>query len=140
MAPSSAIPRTVGSAMWCKIHSVIEGSQHVAGGVDTHATGVRPRVAFPDRLWSCAGTSGTTCSPSLRHRKLISSPFEKFLDHHLLLRRPQQFSAEDPVPPRRWQTLRVGQMITPLPAASPSAFTTTGGWKCLSSLFHFLAL
>ena len=33
-----------------------------------------PVSPSPMRLWSCAGTSGVTCLPSLRQRKLISSP------------------------------------------------------------------
>ena len=33
-----------------------------------------PVSPSPMRLWSCAGTSGATCLPSVRQRKLISSP------------------------------------------------------------------
>ncbi len=36
--------------MWCRIHSVIAGVEHVVGGVNAHAAGVGAGVALADAL------------------------------------------------------------------------------------------
>ena len=137
---SSAMPRTVGSAMWCRIHSVMVGSSMSLGRVHAHAAGVRPRVAFADSLVILRRNQRRHVLAVAEAQKAQFLALQKLLDHHLLLGRSQQFAAEQSPAPFPAQSAAIGQMITPLPAASPSAFTTIGGWKCLSDSSTSLAL
>jgi hypothetical protein len=87
-----------------------------------------PVSPSPIRLWSCAGASGTTCLPSLRQRKLISSPSRNSSITTCCAASPSSEPENRPLAASMafW---RESQMRTPLPAASPSALTTMGGWK-----------
>ncbi len=77
------------------------------------------------RLWSCAPTSGSACSPSHSAKKLASSPT-----------RNSSITTEAPAAPKRLPDSMsraasiacstVSATTTPLPAASPSALTTIG--------------
>ena len=73
------------------------------------------------RLWSCAPPSETTVSPSTRQNRLASSP----------VRHSSTTTTVSPSPANWASTAAsasctVVATVTPLPAASPSAFTTMG--------------
>ena len=85
-----------------------------------------PRSPSSRRLWSCEVASGRTCSPSAITMKLASSPCEEFLDHDLVRRPRRSWPANMACAPPRWPPRASCAMTTPLPAASPSALTTSG--------------
>ncbi len=83
-----------------------------------------PASPSPSRLWSCEVASGSTCSPSTITMKLASSPS-----------RNSSTTTVSPAAPKlpanmpstvAMASSAVPAMITPLPAARPSALTTIG--------------
>ena len=65
------------------------------------------------------------CSPLTIAMKLASSPSQEFLDHDRVAGRAE-LTGEHRLRAARSASSVVSQMMTPLPAASPSAFTTSG--------------
>ncbi len=85
-----------------------------------------PRSPSSRRLWSCEVASGNTCVPSTIAMKLASSPS-----------RNSSTTTTSPALPKRPANMScavvtassaVAQITTPLPAARPSAFTTSGAF------------
>ena len=85
-----------------------------------------PSSASRRRLWSCDVASGSTVLPSTIAMKLASSPS-----------RNSSTTTRSPALPKRPANMScavatassvVAQITTPLPAASPSAFTTSGAF------------
>src|SRR6056297_158976 len=79
-----------------------------------------PVSPSPIRLWSCAVPKASTSSPSASTKKLASSP---------AMNSSTTISAPGPARSRStasWASPGVPATTTPLPAASPSAFTTMG--------------
>ena len=84
-----------------------------------------PVSPSPARLWSWAETSGSAVLPSTRAKKLSSSPS-----------RNSSITSSAPASPKTRSAIMlsmaavasasVSATTTPLPAASPSALTTTG--------------
>jgi hypothetical protein len=77
-------------------------------------------------LWSCAAASGSAHLPSTSAKKLASSP-----------RRNSSITSSDPAAPKAPEkqasiaalaSSLVSAMVTPLPAASPSALITMGNF------------
>ena len=83
-----------------------------------------PRSPSNTRLWSCAVPSGIARVPSHSAKKLASSP-----NRHSSTTTSAPGSANRAVSASSaWS--RVSATVTPLPAASPSAFTTIGAPCC----------
>ena len=84
-----------------------------------------PTSPSPSRLWSCEVASGRTCLPSAMTMKLASSPSR---NSSTTTTRPASPKAPANMPSAaRIASSALAAMITPLPAASPSALTTMGG-------------
>ena len=77
-------------------------------------------------LWSCEGSSGRTFSPSVRTKKEASSPVR---NSSITTFVPASPNAPRSIMERTASSpsSRERHMMTPLPAARPSAFTTKGG-------------
>src|SRR6185437_3151300 len=83
-----------------------------------------PASASPRRLWSCDDASGSTCAPSAITMKLASSPSRQ---SSTTTRAPALPTAlpDSIASTAACASAVVSATTTPLPAASPSAFTTT---------------
>ncbi len=82
-----------------------------------------PRSPSSSRLWSCAVANGSAVRPSQIRKKLASSPSRK----PSMTRRAPVDVGRQPAVDRAMRLARiVATTTTPLPAASPSALTTTG--------------
>ena len=87
-----------------------------------------PVSPSPTRLWSCAVASGSAVSPSTRAKKLASSPGRNCSITISSPAAPNRCSASISRAAARASS-RVWAITTPLPAASPSALTTTGSGR-----------
>ena len=124
-APSSRMPAMVGSMtrrmiLSCRVSSMMEEGEYAP----------MPPVLGPASpsslaLWSWELASGTAISPSLITMKLVSSPSMKSSITTRCPAAPNLPPAIMPVSARA-ASARVRATVTPLPAASPSAFTTIG--------------
>ena len=128
-APSSRMPATTGRAMWLTSQSRIWSSTSIGVEYAPMPPVFGPVSPSPTRLWSWAATSGVTRSPSLKTRNESSSPSRNSSSttrppaSPTIL--PDSMSAATAI-----ASSRLLAMTTPLPAASPSALTTTGARNC----------
>ena len=132
--PSAFMPSTVGRATCCSSHCVICSSRSPGNEYAPMPPVLGPVSSSPTRLWSCAATRGETRSPSLSTRNESSSPCRH---SSITTRAPASptIFPESISPAAIAASSFVLQITTPLPAASPSAFTTTGALNRESSCF-----
>ena len=95
-----------------------------------------PVSPSPMRLWSCAGTSGATCLPSLRQRKLISSPSRNSSMTICCSAAPSSAPVNRPCAAST-AVLREGQMMTPLPGGQAVGLDDDRRMKEVDGFFDF---
>src|ERR1022692_2465327 len=104
------------------------GFEHFICGIGTHAASVRPCVALADAFVVLGGSKRRHMLAVGEAEEADLVAGEELLDDYLLLSFAQERAREKAVG-ASMAVRRDWQMTTPLPAASPSALTTMGGWK-----------
>ena len=112
------------------------GIEQLVSGVDAHAAGVGAGVALADALVVLGGNQRRHMLAVAQARKLISSPSRNSSMTTCCAASPSSVPVNSPCAAST-AVCRDGQMMTPLPAASPSALTTMGAMKKVDGLFHF---
>ena len=118
--PSAARVATLGATISAKARASSSGVSTRAGLYAPIPPVLGPVSPSPTRLWSCAVPNGTIAAPSVSTNRLTSSPV-----------RNSSITALAPGSANSASTAAVASAgvvvtVTPLPAASPSALTTTG--------------
>ena len=123
--PSEAIPAIVGTTISCMMRLWASRRRLVVGETVPIPPVLGPWSPSRARLWSWTEASGTTRAPSESTRKDTSSPWRNSSMTTLAPALPKRFSLIISSTAVR-ASAASSTMTLPLPAASPSAFTTKG--------------
>ncbi len=118
-------PATVGRMISAMVRAMSSGRHHRRGRIGAHAAGVGARVAVADALVVLRRRQRQRVLAVARARR-SSLPRRREIPRSPPRRRPRRTRPQKHASMAASASLALSRSTTPLPAASPSAFTTMG--------------